>query len=61
MVDLEGKMNENTYPDALSSLESWLRDPEVSEIMVNGHNSVYLERKARLVRVPRLSLTTSRL
>jgi len=29
-------------------LEPYLRDPEVSEIMVNGHNQVYVERAGRL-------------
>jgi pilus assembly protein CpaF len=29
-------------------LEPYLRDPEVSEIMVNGHDSVYVERSGRL-------------
>ncbi|MCH1868224.1 CpaF family protein [Nocardioides sp. CFH 31398] len=30
-------------------IEEFLRDPDVSEVMVNGHRSVWLERKGRLV------------
>ncbi|WP_370249967.1 CpaF family protein [Nocardioides sp.] len=30
-------------------IEPFLRDPDVSEVMVNGHASVWLERKGRLV------------
>ena len=30
-------------------IEPYLRDPDVSEVMVNGHASVWLERKGRLV------------
>jgi pilus assembly protein CpaF len=33
-------------------LESLLRDPEVSEIMVNGYQSIYVERAGRLSPVP---------
>jgi pilus assembly protein CpaF len=29
-------------------LEPYLRDPEVSEIMVNGHDQIYIEREGRL-------------
>jgi pilus assembly protein CpaF len=29
-------------------IEPYLRDPDVSEVMVNGHDSVWLERKGRL-------------
>ena len=29
-------------------LEPYLRDPDVSEIMVNGHDQIYVERKGRL-------------
>ncbi|WP_323791232.1 CpaF family protein [Nocardioides sp.] len=30
-------------------IEPYLRDPEVSEVMVNGHNSIWLEKKGRLM------------
>lgn len=30
-------------------IEAYLNDPEVTEIMVNGHDSVYLEKKGRLI------------
>ena len=30
-------------------IEPYLRDPDVSEVMVNGHASIWLERKGRLV------------
>jgi pilus assembly protein CpaF len=33
-------------------LEPYLRDPEVSEIMVNGHDQIYVERSGRLYPVP---------
>lgn len=33
-------------------LEPYLRDPDVSEIMVNGHDQVYVERSGRLHAVP---------
>jgi pilus assembly protein CpaF len=33
-------------------LEPYLRDPEVSEIMVNGHDQIYVERRGRLYPVP---------
>ncbi len=37
----------------LGPIESLLRDPEVSEVMVNGADDVYVERKGRLERVGR--------
>jgi pilus assembly protein CpaF len=36
----------------LGPIEALLRDPEISEVMVNGPNDVYVERKGRLERVP---------
>ena len=36
----------------LGPIEPLLRDPEVSEVMVNGADDVYVERKGRLERVP---------
>ncbi len=36
----------------LGPIESLLRDPEVTEVMVNGPGDVYVERKGRLERVP---------
>ena len=36
----------------LGPIESLLRDPDVSEVMVNGPGDVYVERKGRLERVP---------
>ena len=33
-------------------IESLLRDPDVTEVMVNGPDDVYVERKGRLERVP---------
>ncbi len=34
----------------LGPLEELLRDPEVEEVMVNGHEEVWIERRGRLVR-----------
>lgn len=36
----------------LGPIESLLRDPDVSEVMVNGPGDVYVERKGRIERVP---------
>ena len=36
----------------LGPIEFLLRDPDVSEVMVNGPDDVYVERKGRLERVP---------
>jgi pilus assembly protein CpaF len=36
----------------LGPLESLLRDPEITEVMVNGYNSIYVERAGRLHPVP---------
>jgi pilus assembly protein CpaF len=44
-------MHTSTYPDYLAPLVPWLSDPEVLEILVNGHDNVYLERSGRLVKV----------
>ncbi len=33
-------------------LEPYLRDPDVSEIMVNGHDQIYVEREGRIYPVP---------
>ncbi len=30
-------------------IEPYLRDPDVSEVMVNGHSNIWLERKGKLV------------
>ena len=35
----------------LGPIESLLRDPEVSEVMVNGADDVFVERKGRLEKV----------
>jgi len=32
-------------------IEPFLRDPEISEIMINGHQSIYIEREGRLLPV----------
>jgi pilus assembly protein CpaF len=32
-------------------IEPFLRDPDLTEVMVNGHNSIYIERGGRLVKV----------
>ena len=37
----------------LGPVESLLKDPEVTEVMVNGADDVYVERKGRLERVGR--------
>jgi Flp pilus assembly CpaF family ATPase len=34
------------------SIEFLLKDPEVTEVMVNGPDDVYVERKGRLERAP---------
>jgi pilus assembly protein CpaF len=44
-------MNTITYPDYLAPLLPWLNDPEVLEIMVNGHDNVYVESSGKLVKV----------
>ena len=36
----------------LGPIEFLLRDPDVSEVMVNGPDDVFVERKGRLERVP---------
>ena len=35
----------------LGPIERLLKDPEVSEVMVNGADDVYVERKGRIERV----------
>src|SRR4051795_11108938 len=32
-------------------IEPFLRDPDLTEVMVNGHDSIYIERSGRLVKV----------
>ncbi len=34
----------------LGPLEAWIRDPSISEIMINGTESTYLEKEGRLIR-----------
>ncbi|MBY0490468.1 MAG: CpaF family protein [Gemmatimonadaceae bacterium] len=36
----------------LGPIEPFFRDPTISDILVNGRNNVYIERKGRLARVP---------
>jgi len=36
----------------LGPLEDWLRDPEISEIMINGTESVYIEKKGLMDKLP---------
>jgi pilus assembly protein CpaF len=36
----------------LSPLMPYFRDPEVTEIMVNGHDCIYVERRGRIERTP---------
>ncbi len=38
----------------LGALEPLLKDPDVTEIMVNGHQSLYVEREGRLYQLPAL-------
>jgi pilus assembly protein CpaF len=45
-------MSEKDHTNPLAPLEPWLNDPEVLEIMVNGYDSVYVERKGELVEAP---------
>ena len=45
-------MSEEKDPNALVALEPLLADPEVVEILVDGHDRVYVEREGRLVDVP---------
>jgi pilus assembly protein CpaF len=45
-------MSTQEYPEPLAPLEPWLNDPDVLEIMVNGYDSVYVERSGRLEKVP---------
>ena len=43
----------------LGPIERLLKDPEVSEVMVNGADDVYVERKGRIERVEGLVLATT--
>ncbi len=45
-------MSEEKHPNALVALEPLLADPEVVEILVDGHERVYVEREGRFVDVP---------
>lgn len=36
----------------LGPLEEWLSDPDISEIMINGKDSVYLEKNGRINKLP---------
>jgi pilus assembly protein CpaF len=45
-------MSEEKHPNALVALEPLLGDPEVVEILVDGHDRVYVEREGRFVDVP---------
>ncbi len=38
----------------LGALEPLLKDPDITEIMVNGHQSLYVEREGRLHQIPAL-------
>ncbi|MCK5850647.1 MAG: Flp pilus assembly complex ATPase component TadA [Kiritimatiellae bacterium] len=46
----------DVYDEALGlgPLEEFLADPEVTEIMVNGHNQIYVERSGKLVLSPKV-------
>ena len=46
------RLAKDVYDEALGlgPLEDFLADPEVTEIMVNGHGQMYIEKKGRLVR-----------
>lgn len=43
------------YDEALGlgPLEDFLKDPEITEIMVNGHNQIYVEKKGKLIMTDR--------
>jgi pilus assembly protein CpaF len=45
-------MNPQDFPKALAPLEPFLNDPEVAEIMVDGHDRVYVEKGGKFVDVP---------
>jgi len=45
-------MSAQDHTNPLAPLEPWLNDPEVREIMVDGHNRVYVERGGKFVDVP---------
>jgi pilus assembly protein CpaF len=45
-------MSEQRDPNALVALEPLLADPEVVEILVDGHDRVYVEREGQFVDVP---------
>jgi len=38
--------------DPLAPLQPWLKDPEVQEILVDGHDQVYVDKGGQLVDVP---------
>ncbi len=41
---------ETTVEHFLKPIMAFMRDPAVSEIMINGHDTIYIERQGRLVR-----------
>jgi len=45
-------MSTQDRSNPLAPLEPWLNDPQVGEIMVDGHDNVYVERDGKLVDVP---------
>ena len=46
------RLAQDVYNEALGlgPLEDFLADPEITEVMVNGHNQIYIEKNGRLVR-----------
>ena len=45
-------MSTQNRTDRLAPLEPLLKDPEVIEIMIDGHDKVYVEKRGKLVDVP---------
>ena len=53
-ADLAEKLTQKALTISLGfgPLEDWLQDPGISEIMINGTQSVYLEKRGAMVQVP---------
>ncbi|MCI8283996.1 MAG: CpaF family protein [Firmicutes bacterium] len=42
----------NALRRELDFLEKYLKDPQISEIMVNGHDDIFIEKNGRIVKIP---------
>lgn len=59
-IDPDGLAKE-IYDEALGlgPLEDFLADPEITEIMVNGHNQIYLEKNGKLITTDKVFMDDS--